>query len=143
MSGGSVIPFRASRYTDSNVFHMRTCPHRDSCTSFRQILPMTTLKILEMRQHSCGFSPCPQTKLCSKNCTFTLCGQVLIHILQFSYHRTDRVNHKSGLLIQTRLLFFPILSFIRSISIVLSTYSELFIFSSMNFCREDVILLLT
>ncbi len=56
---------------------VRTCPHRDSCTSFRQILPMTALKILEMRQHSCGFSPCPQAKLCSKICTFTLCGQVL------------------------------------------------------------------
>jgi hypothetical protein len=38
---------------------------------------MTALKILEMRQHSFRFSPCPATKLCSKICTFTLCGQVL------------------------------------------------------------------
>ena|GEM_PF-6604055 len=38
--------------------NFRTCPHRDSCTSFRQILPVTALKILEGRQPVCGFLPC-------------------------------------------------------------------------------------
>ena len=37
---------------------LRTCPHRDSCTSFRQILPVTALKILEGRQPVGGFLPC-------------------------------------------------------------------------------------
>ena len=36
---------------------LRTCPHRDSCTSFRQILPVTALKILEGRQPVGGFLP--------------------------------------------------------------------------------------
>ena len=39
-------------------YHLRTCPHRDSCTSFRQILPVTALKILEGRQPVGGFLPC-------------------------------------------------------------------------------------
>ena len=37
---------------------LRTCPHRDSCTSFRQILPVTALKILEGRQPTCVSPPC-------------------------------------------------------------------------------------
>ena len=37
---------------------LRTCPHRDSCMSFRQILPVTALKILEGRQPVGGFLPC-------------------------------------------------------------------------------------
>jgi hypothetical protein len=37
---------------------VRTCPHRNSCTSFRQILPVTALKILEGRQPVGGFLPC-------------------------------------------------------------------------------------
>ena len=37
---------------------IRACPHRDSCTSFRQMLPVTALKILEGRQPVGGFLPC-------------------------------------------------------------------------------------
>ena len=43
--------------SSSNII-LRTCPHRDSCTSFRQILPVTALKILEGRQPVGGFLPC-------------------------------------------------------------------------------------
>ena len=36
---------------------IRTCVHRRSCTSFRQILPLTASKILAIRQYSCEFFP--------------------------------------------------------------------------------------
>ena len=54
------IPTRTSRILWHEIFHLivRTCPHRDSCTAFRQILPLTALKILEGRQPVGGFLPC-------------------------------------------------------------------------------------
>ena len=36
-------------------------------TSFRQILLHTTLKILAMRQHACGFLPCLQQNYARKS----------------------------------------------------------------------------
>ena len=50
----------SGRVVDNGVheLYFRTCTHRDSCTSFRQILPVTASKILEGRQPVGGFLPC-------------------------------------------------------------------------------------
>ncbi len=41
----------------------RTCPHRNWHASFRQILPMTALKFLDLRQQAGEILPCPRQNL--------------------------------------------------------------------------------
>ena len=41
----------------------RTCSHRNWHASFRQILPMTASKFLEIHEYSCGIFPCPRQNL--------------------------------------------------------------------------------
>ena len=41
----------------------RTCSHRNWHASFRQILPMTASKFLEIHEYSCGIFPCPPQNL--------------------------------------------------------------------------------
>ena len=42
---------------------IRTCSHRNWHASFRQILPMTASKFLEIHEYSCGIFPCPRQNL--------------------------------------------------------------------------------
>ncbi len=42
---------------------LRTCLHKILHASFRQILPMTASKFLEIRKYSCGIFPCPRQNL--------------------------------------------------------------------------------
>ncbi len=42
---------------------IRTCPHRNWHASFRQILPMTALKFLDLRQQAGEILPCPRQNL--------------------------------------------------------------------------------
>ena len=43
--------------------YFRTCSHRNWHASFRQILPMTASKFLEIHEYSCGIFPCPPQNL--------------------------------------------------------------------------------
>ena len=55
-------------FYESQIFSgvIRTCPHKKFRTSFRQILPIATSKILAIRQYVCGFFSCTRQNYARK-----------------------------------------------------------------------------
>ena len=64
---GVVFIFLFGTRPHGNCTHIfgicRTCSHRNWHASFRQILPMTALKFLDLRQQACEVLPCPRQNL--------------------------------------------------------------------------------
>ena len=59
----NIFPEKAEQASRRPHITVRSCSNRNWRTSFRHILPLTALKILDGRQPACGFLPCHQQNM--------------------------------------------------------------------------------